>query len=657
MLRTMAIPGLLFMLMVSLPGCGNEGSVRTHLYVSPSGDDAGPGTESLPFRTLERARDEIRVMRRGSGWPAGGVTVVLREGEHVRDSPFQLGPEDSGEEGAPVTYTTYAGEQAVVTGGKRITGWAPVDGPVQGMPPGMQGRIYAAPVGQGWQFHFLYVNGEPQRISRLYNSDEWFSWPKPERIGPTGPQGQKIGFRPGELDGLQGLDGQIEMNLLPVNYWNTLSVLRDIDPVRSTATRHSTNPTTFWKDSFQEGNYNLVNAVRFIDEPGEWALDTTRGMVYLLPSAGTVRPEDVVVAPVPFRLVELQGDSVRPVCNIRFRGLEFRYTDRMPEDIWPEDWIKRQAELPDGMIRGEHVEDVEITECRFLRSGSYAIDLEKHAMGVTIERNEMAYPGCGGVLLQGHGPGSKHVNRGNTIAFNHIHHTGAGGYLHSAAITLYQSGSNEIAFNVVHDVPYVGVQICGANWDAYTGGTGPGILDTLDPGGIDSYGRARAQYQTRWEDLPEGRMSRFTRESFKPYLHASDNRVHHNIITDYLMVLSDGAPLYSWSSGMGNLYYNNLMRRRPTAIEGQKWVFAIYMDDNVDGAVLFGNVVWAQTHPGTIFNNKGQNMWSQNEHRFPEKPAGYDILLGEILRRGEQQGGWAGPLPGELARPAQHEIR
>ena len=30
------------------------------LYVSPSGDDANPGTEDRPFATLQRARDEIR---------------------------------------------------------------------------------------------------------------------------------------------------------------------------------------------------------------------------------------------------------------------------------------------------------------------------------------------------------------------------------------------------------------------------------------------------------------------------------------------------------------------------------------------------------------------------------------------------------------------
>lgn len=39
----------------------------TDLYVSPSGDNANEGTETKPFATLERARDEIRALRMSQG--------------------------------------------------------------------------------------------------------------------------------------------------------------------------------------------------------------------------------------------------------------------------------------------------------------------------------------------------------------------------------------------------------------------------------------------------------------------------------------------------------------------------------------------------------------------------------------------------------------
>ena len=637
-------------LVLVLAGCGGTREERKTLYVSPAGDDGNPGTLEQPYLTLERARDEIRTMKRTAPLPDGGVTVFLRGGRYFREETFVLRPEDSGENSAPIVYAAYPGEKPVVMGARIVTNWSPLDKNVRGMRTDLQGQIYVASVKKGWKFHFLYVNGAPQRLSRLYNTDEWYKWPKPVHIGPVGEGGQKLGFRAGELADLEGMDGQIEINLLPVNFWNTLSVLRSIDTAGSAAFRHSKNPTTFLVDTFLEGNYNLLNSIRFIDEPGEWAIDSTEGKVYLLPGAGTIRPDDEIIAPVLYRLMHIQGDEEGSglVRYIRIRGIAFRYTDRMPEDAWPEAWIKRQAELPDAMISVEDAEDVAITDCTFLWSGSYAIDLEKYSQKITVVHNEMGYMGCGGVLLQGYGPGLKDVNRNNTIARNVIHHTGTGGYLHSAAVTVYQAGSNDISFNIINHVPYVGIQICGANWDAFNGDPRSNNVDRDDPGGVDAYGKAAAQYRTRWQDLPKGRASRFTKENFKPYLHSTNNKVHHNIIFDYLEVLSDGAPLYAWSTGMGSLYYNNIMKRRTTSIEGQKWVFAVYMDDNVDGAVLTGNIVWAQTHPGVIFLNKGQNMWSGNVHSFPAKPEGFDSLLTDIVRKGVERGGWPGELPGEV---------
>ncbi|HSQ76815.1 MAG TPA: right-handed parallel beta-helix repeat-containing protein [Bacteroidota bacterium] len=631
-------------------GCGGTEEQGKSLYVAPAGSDSNPGTMEKPFLTLERARDAIREMTRTAGVPEGGVTVLLRGGTHTREQPFDLRPEDSGEDNAPVVYAAYPGETPVVMGGRRIADWKALSRDIKGMRADLKGRVYVADVSKGWLFHYLYVNGEPQRLSRLYNTDEWFTWPKPVEIGPVGEGGQKFVFREGELNDLEGLDGQIEINLLPVNFWNTLSVLKDIDPSRSTAIRHSRNPTTFWRDSLLEGNYNLLNAVRFIDEPGEWAIDSTAGKVYLLPPKGTIQPEDEIIAPALYRLVSVRGDEENNsiVRHIHFRGIEFRYTDRMPEDVWPEEWIKRQAELPDAMIVVEDAERIVIRDCHFRWSGSYAVDLEKYAQNNAVVYNEMGYVGGGGVLLQGYGPGLKDVNRNNRIAHNHIHHTGTGGYLHSAAVTVYQAGSNDISFNIINHVPYVGIQICGANWDAFNGDPRSNNVDMEDPGGVDAYGKARAQYQTRWQELPKGRASRFTRENFKPYLHSTSNMVHHNVIIDYLEVLSDGAPLYSWSTGMGNLYYDNVMKRRMTSIEGQKWVFAIYMDDNVDGAVVSGNIVWSQTHPGVIFLNKGQNMWSGNVQSFPGKPGGFDSLLTAIVHQGMRDGGWPGSLPEEV---------
>jgi hypothetical protein len=89
-------------------------------FVALTGSDTNPGTKELPFATLEHARDEVRQLNQSHHYPAGGVTVWLRGGVYLRDHSFDLGPQDSGQAGAPVIYAAYPGETVRLVGGKII---------------------------------------------------------------------------------------------------------------------------------------------------------------------------------------------------------------------------------------------------------------------------------------------------------------------------------------------------------------------------------------------------------------------------------------------------------------------------------------------------------------------------------------------------------
>ncbi|MFG1700171.1 hypothetical protein [Nonomuraea sp. NPDC049309] len=109
------------------------------IYVSPSGDDSAPGTRDRPFATLERARAAAR--------EAGGKAVVqLRGGVHVLDRTFELGAAGSGTVYQAAGHGTPEREEAVVSGGREITGWRVRDG------------VWLAGVG-GLDIRRLYVNG------------------------------------------------------------------------------------------------------------------------------------------------------------------------------------------------------------------------------------------------------------------------------------------------------------------------------------------------------------------------------------------------------------------------------------------------------------------------------------------------------------------
>lgn len=143
---------------------------RADFYVACNGSDTWSGTLPAPnagqtdgpFATIARARDAVR------GLKAHGLTqsvsVVVRGGTYFLAKPIRFGPEDSGTERCPVRYLAYPGEKPVLSGGRRITGWATKDG-----------KLYTAHVPEvaagKWHFKQLRVGDKRQIRARYPNYD------------------------------------------------------------------------------------------------------------------------------------------------------------------------------------------------------------------------------------------------------------------------------------------------------------------------------------------------------------------------------------------------------------------------------------------------------------------------------------------------------
>ena len=89
------------------------------LWVSPAGDDSGPGTEEQPLRTIERARDLVRTLNANM---SDDISVFI-SGSYRLARPVVFGPQDSGTNGFSVVYTAAPGEHPVLSGGLSVTGW------------------------------------------------------------------------------------------------------------------------------------------------------------------------------------------------------------------------------------------------------------------------------------------------------------------------------------------------------------------------------------------------------------------------------------------------------------------------------------------------------------------------------------------------------
>jgi parallel beta-helix repeat protein len=84
---------------------GAEGAplVGNTFYVATTGDDANPGTQAQPWRTVQKAVDRV----------TAGDTIILRGGTYAESVTISR----SGANGQPITLTHFAGEVAVLDGG------------------------------------------------------------------------------------------------------------------------------------------------------------------------------------------------------------------------------------------------------------------------------------------------------------------------------------------------------------------------------------------------------------------------------------------------------------------------------------------------------------------------------------------------------------
>ena len=110
---------IIFSSLLSITSVASEN--KKTIFVSVDGsDETGDGSIGNPYRTPEKARDEVRKISLAQRASLNGITVYFREGIYKREKTFKLTKEDSGSESCPVTYRSYMNEKVIFSGGKDI---------------------------------------------------------------------------------------------------------------------------------------------------------------------------------------------------------------------------------------------------------------------------------------------------------------------------------------------------------------------------------------------------------------------------------------------------------------------------------------------------------------------------------------------------------
>ncbi len=546
-------------------------------YLAPDGDDANPGTKARPFATLARARDAVREAKKAA---AGPITVILRGGAYHLSKTVVFSLADSAPAGCTITYAAAPGETPVLTSGVRITGWKKLTAAPAGLPARAADHVWVADVPKGLAlFRTLYDGAK--RLPRASVGFCPASDPKGKKGYPVVNENyhvlRKLAFPAGVLRAWPNLS-DVEVVIRPHNAWvMNILTLESVDEKAGMAM--TTLPGTYALNrpvNVRPGQIAawVQNVLEGLDAPGRWAVNSNEGKLYLWPTGD--RPGENIMAPRLTELIRIEGDidvpgpTDTPVRGLVFKGLTFSQADR---GTWTardagiqHDW--EMVDKADALVRFRGAEDCQIVDCTFTNSGGSAVRLDLHCQRNRIARNHISDIGGAGVLMIGYGPGTKDVNKGNTVVDNHIHDIGKL-WWHSHAIVAWQSGSNRIANNYIHHCPRKAVCLSGVR---------PGFFWEGRKNRREcsrTIRRHEVGDKSKWADI-------------LPFLHTRNNVVEHNEIHHVLQMLGDGAAVNVSGAGKGNVIRRNYIHD----IENPGCASCIRTDDAQAGTLIEENIVF-----------------------------------------------------------------
>lgn len=224
------------------------------------------------------------------------------------------------------------------------------------------------------------------------------------------------------------------------------------------------------------------NALEMLDEPGEWYLDRTTGVLSYWPRPGEDLKEAEVIAPVVQNtLLAVAGTRENPVRNLHFKGIHIEYVD------WPlppygftamfgclqltSDGGKPPIRFTwiEAAVSFRHARACNFTDGGVAHVGAIGLSLLNGCAQNVIEGNHIYDLGGSGITAgallnrdtwkwaESVGPDDHKDYR---IANNYVHHCGTDYF---GAIGIFVGLTQEVlvTHNLVHDTAYAGIVLSG----------------------------------------------------------------------------------------------------------------------------------------------------------------------------------------------------
>lgn len=281
-------------------------------YVSPSGNDSGPGTREKPFASVRQALKAAEAVFQKDG--NENCTVWLEGGTYLISEPLTLRSNQLVNQEGNLTIRALPGENPVISGGKPVTGW-------KKQPDGLWKASLPEDLNSDREVRELFIGSH--RAIRARHPNEGYL-----RVRKVGDD-RRTHFFFGEGDFPLPAAGE-KPELILLHDWSVSRIeVKEIDPTLNRLTAVDSigakSPAFFNLDHWEKDpRYFLENSIEFLDADYEWIAD--EGEV-ILKLPGNIHPLDLeIVIPVSEGLVMMTGTARQPLKNVRFEGVAFRHS-------------------------------------------------------------------------------------------------------------------------------------------------------------------------------------------------------------------------------------------------------------------------------------------------------------------------------------------
>ncbi|WP_437919027.1 L-rhamnose mutarotase [Sphingobacterium sp. LRF_L2] len=310
--------------------CGSVGYAGD-IYVRQSASESGDGTRLAPFSTLEQALREAREWRRlGDERIRGGITIWVENGVYTSAQTILIRPEDSGTADSP-TRVRAVSDQVVFSGGLPVSGWRPA-GKVKGVPAHVAKRLFVAdapkaggkffPVRQLWVDDQKAVRAESHDDSSLPRILNWDFKKGTATIPNIFPDFQ---LTAGVEFFIHQWWAVAQLRVRDMQVFKDSIQLAFHEPEARIQNEHPW-PKPWLSKEHGNSAFRLVNAIAFLDQPGEWFLDEDTHRIYYYPREGQNMTTVAAMVPYLETIVQVAGTLENPVKYFTMEGIQFRYS-------------------------------------------------------------------------------------------------------------------------------------------------------------------------------------------------------------------------------------------------------------------------------------------------------------------------------------------